>query len=208
MNQKGRRRNAMKSKVSSILRQNILSTALIFLLPLCLLTANAPAQTESRDLPGDDGEKIVVNVWASTPPNEAPGPPLSRDFVIAGLRAMTALREWQGQLATTIRNGYPLAEDGIAVYRDRSADRLTLAAVAASTNADRAALNELAHQHENLSQWSNELVDANRNLELAKLYMSPEALEEDSLFQKTVECANFLAPMLASGHLREDVMCR
>lgn len=188
---------------------------MVFLSALLLPTV-AVGQTEPQT--GDsfnDGSEgiIVVNVWASsTPPladaGQPSGPPLSKDFLTASLRTMTAFRQWQGHLTHTIRNGYPLAEHWIAAHRERAADRLILASLAASTDADRAALTELAKQYENLRQWSDSMVQANRKLDMAKFYMSPATLENDELFQKAAGCANFLAPMLASGHLREDSACR
>lgn len=203
--------NVMKSNDLKRFQPNILWLALVVLTFFLLLPAVVSAQTDSqnRDYASDDnGETIVVHVWAeSTPPGETNGPALSRDFVAAGLRTMTGLREWQRHLERTIRNGYPLEEESIGFLRERAADRLVLASLAAATNVDRAALYELSNQYDNLRQWSDGLVAANRNLELAQLYMSPSALENDELFQKAVGCANFLAPMLASGHLRQDAAC-
>jgi hypothetical protein len=181
-----------------------------FFLPGTVIAQTDPQTSEAFD-DGIEGV-IVVNVWASsTSPladsSDVQGPPLSKGFLAASLRTMTAFRQWQGHLSHTIRNGYPLAEHWIAAHRERAADRLILASLAASTDADRAALNELAKQFENLRRWSDSMVQANRKLDMAKFYMSPATMENDELFQKAAGCANFLAPMLASGHLREDSSC-
>lgn len=205
----------MTNAIRSASRLDILVVAFMVLLSVLLLPAAAVGQTQQQTGESfNDGSEgvIVVNVWASsTPPladtGELQGPPLSRSFVEASLRTMTAFRQWQGHLTHTIRNGYPLPEHWIAGHRERAADRLILASLAASTDADRAALNELAKQYENLRRWSDSMIQANRRLDMAKFYMSPSALENDELFQKASGCASFLAPMLASGHLRESSSC-
>jgi hypothetical protein len=41
----------------------------------------------------------------------------------------------------------------------------------------------------------------------ASKYMSPDALENDALFQKILSCAHFLTPVLASGKFQDDPSC-
>jgi hypothetical protein len=48
--------------------------------------------------------------------------------------------------------------------------------LAASTDPDRTALQELAANYDDLRRWSAQLVEANRKLDMAKYYMSPTAL--------------------------------
>ena len=162
----------------------------------------------------DDGrpDVIVVDIWdASTPAtdfSEAAGPALSREFAVAALRALTSMREWQQHLATTIRTSFPLSECRIADDRDKAADSLRLAALAASTEPDRTALRELAVNYDDVSRWSAEMVETNRNLDMAKYYVSPTSLDDDELYQKAATCENFLAPMFVSLRLAEDSACR
>lgn len=170
--------------------------------------------TPDETKPGnnDHPEVIVVDVWdASTPATgslKAAGPLLSRDFAVAALKALTSLREWQQQLANAIRKGYPVPEYWIAYYRERAADSLALAAVAATTGPDRTALQELAVNYGDLREWSGQIVEANRNLDMAKYYMSSTALDDDALFQKAAKCESFLAPMFVSLRPGEDPACR
>jgi len=188
--------NGLK-KTSSLIWLSAIILALLLLLP-----ASAFAQSASD-------ETVVVNVVAESPDSaETAGPALSKGFVVASLQAMSAMRDWQNHLTYMIRNGYPLAEQWISEDTNRASDRLLLAAQAAQTTADRSALTELNNQYRNLEQWSDSIIEAKQRLQLAQLYMSPAALDGDSLFQKTVECANFLTPMLASGRLRQSVTCQ
>jgi hypothetical protein len=172
------------------------------------LAETAAAQVgQARSDPLDDSEgKIAVTVWA---PADMPAEQqLSQGFAGAGLRATTLLREWRRRIAYNIRIGLPLCESCIAVDRDQAADAVRLATLSASKDADRTALQELLKLFENLQRWSDALVEDNREWDLGRYYMSPTALNDDPLFEKSAECAQFLAPMLASGRLAEDRSCQ
>jgi len=162
---------------------------------------------QTRSDPVDDSEgKIVINVWA--PADTATEQQLSQGFAAAGLRATTLLREWQRHIAYNIQIGLPVYESCIAVDRDQAAEALRLATLLASKDADRTALQELVNLFENLQRWSDALVEDLREWDLGRYYASPTALNDDPLFQKSAECARFLAPMLASGRLEEDRSCQ
>ena len=191
------------------MRPNRLCRAILIWISLLALTEIAAARDErsgGSDRRDSGKETIVVNVWAAadSPSEER----LSRDFVVAGLRATTSLREWQRRIASNIQIHLPLCEPCIAVVSDQAADALRLATLAASTDADRAALQQLASLFDNLRGWSDSLVEGNRNWDLGSYYMSPTALADDPLFKKSEQCARFLAPMLASGQLAEDRSCQ
>jgi len=106
--------------------------------------------------------------------------------------------------------GFPLG-GGFWVETDFEAidDALRMAALAATNDADRQALQELANQANRLRDWFGWLIDQNRNLRLANYYISPEPLDNDERFQNTASCTRFLLSMLASGRLQEeDRSCR
>jgi hypothetical protein len=170
-------------------------------------TAAAPDERSSQGDRRETGkDPIVVNVWAAadTPSEER----LSRDFAAAGLTATASFREWQRRIAFNIQLHLPLCEPCLAVDGDRAAEDLRLAALAAATDADRAALQQLLNLADNLRRWSDALVKDNRNWDLGRYYMSPTALTDDPLFKKSEQCAKFLGPMLASGRLAEDRSCQ
>ena len=193
-------------------RKMLLAGAVLILALLGAGTAGAQTAPSS----GNSGPllegSIIVYVWEAAPafteaPGEALDPRLSRELASSGLEAMSVLRQWQGHLTYSIRNGYPLSEAWVTMDRERADLALQQAALTASTDADRIALRMLVNQFENLKQWSDGLLEANRSMRLASYYMSPAGLDNDSLFQKTAACGNFLGPMLSSGRLADHPAC-
>lgn len=204
----------MKNIEPKILRANA-----AFLMAACiaaLLVLAVPGKAGAQAAPQTSGlleGSIVVYVWEQATPAPADDfgkeldQRLSRDLASSGLEAMSALRQWQGHLAYSIRNGYPISEAWVAIDRERADMVLQQATLRVSTNADRYALRLLVNQFESLKQWSDELLEANRNMRLANYYMSPAGLDNDVLFQKAAACGNFLGPMLASEFLLDHPAC-
>jgi hypothetical protein len=156
----------------------------------------------------NNNEENSARVSSDPATREQPGAArLSRNFAAAGLRATDLLRDWQQHIAYTFQNGYPLSELSIGLDHDRAADALRLAQLEASSDADRAALEQLHNLFESLQRWSDELIEDKKNLRLAPYYMSPAELNDDAQFKKNAECAGFLARMLASGRLAEGATC-
>jgi len=159
--------------------------------------------------------RIVLNLPPSTastsealaPPTQADASGLSRDFMRAGMEAIALMREWASPLAYAIQNGYPVAENSVAGYRDQAEQGLRLASVAAVTDADRGALQLLTNEFEAVKEWSSKLVEARKSMNAAQYVMSATALRDDPLSQKIVACGRFLAPMLASGNIQDDPSC-
>jgi hypothetical protein len=194
----------IRSNAIGVNRSNVIEVALIIAL---MFLTSLGARAQSTNAPSDDA--ISANVAAAdSAALDVGGPALSKGFVVASLQAMGAMRDWQGHLAYMIRNGYPLAEQWLEEDSNRASDLVELAAQAATTRGDRSAIIELNNQYQNLQQWNDYIVDSKRNMQLANLYMTPNGLAGDALFQKTVSCANFLTPMLASGRLSESVSCQ
>ena len=193
-------------------RKMLLAGAVLMLVSLGTATAGAQtAPSSSNAGPLLEGS-IIVYVWEAAPAfaegsGEALDPRLSRGLASSGLEAMNVLRQWQGHLTYSIRNGYPLSDAWVTMDRERADYALQQAALTSSTDADRIALRMLVNQFESLKQWSDGLLEANRNMRLAAYYMSPAGLDNDALFQKTAACGNFLGPMLASGFLSDHSAC-
>jgi hypothetical protein len=144
---------------------------------------------------------------APAPPTQADDPGLSRDFMRSGMEAIALMREWASPVAYAIQNGFPVAENSVAGYRDQAEKGLRLASVAAVTDADRGALQLLTNEFEAVREWSNKLVEARKSMNTAQYTMSATALLDDPLSQKIVACGRFLAPMLASGNIQDDPSC-
>ncbi len=131
----------------------------------------------------------------------------SRSFMAAGIEALASMREWGSTLVVTIRNGFPLG-NAINPYRARAAEKVHLAAAAASTEADRSGLELLRRELNNVQAWSDKLVKARNSMSAANLTMSENAMQEDPMFQSALQCGQFLAQMLANGSFQDAGACR
>jgi hypothetical protein len=144
---------------------------------------------------------------ASTSATSAPtpaNPGFSKAFLKAGIEAMSLVREWHSALANAIQNGFPLAESWLSGYRIQAQAGLRLASVAASTDSDQSAAQLLNNEFENMKTLSSNYVAARQSLD----YIAPDALANDALNQKIVNCGHSLAAMAASGQFVDDGSCQ
>jgi len=139
---------------------------------------------------------------ASTSPAADPG--LSRGFLRAGIEAMSLVREWHSALGSAIKNGFPISASWLAGYRGQATAALRLATVAVSTDSDRSAIQLLTNAYNFMDSLSNQYVAARQSLD----YISPDALANDPLDQKLVNCGHSLAAMVASGQFVDDGSCQ
>ena len=140
-------------------------------------------------------------------PKEASPAALSPGFAAAALNAANTLKFTERRIANSIKMGFPLGEFWIQTDFDSIDESLRLAALSATNEADRRALQQLESQTQRLRLWSDWLINQNREMRLADYYISPSPLKNDERFQNTVTCTNFLLSMLASGRLAEDSSC-
>lgn len=159
-----------------------------------------------------DAWKVRVDVWSSSKavdakPKEADPATLSRGFAGAALNAATRLKFTERRIANSIKMGFPLGEFWIQTDFDSIDDSLRLAALSASNDADRQALQQLETQTQHLRLWSDWLIQQRQELRLADYYISSSPLDNDEKFQNTVACTNFLMSMLASGRLADESSC-
>ena len=148
---------------------------------------STPATEESANAPGQSG--------------------LSRDFMKAGIEEIALLREWASPMANAINNGYPIAEQWVNNYREQAANGLRMASVAATTDADRNALQLLTNEFDGVRKWSDKLVEAQKSMNTAKYSMSPDTLRNEPQSQKLIACWHFLGSMLGSGTFQDDSSC-
>ena len=142
---------------------------------------------------------------AAAPSTNSSGTPgLSRGFLKAGIEAMSLVREWHSALANAIQNGFPIAENWLSGYRIQAAAGLRLASVAASTDSDQSALQLLNAEFENMKTLSSNYVAKRQALD----YIAPDALTNDDLNQKIINCGHSLAAMAASGQFVDDGSCQ
>ena len=154
--------------------------------------------------PAPNTASAVASVGSPTQNDDSS---LSRDFMRAGMEAIAQMREWASPLSYAIQNGYPVTENWVAGYRDQAAHALSLASVAAATDADRRALQLLTNEFDAVRQWSDKLVEARNSMNAGQYALSAGALRNDPQSQKIVACGRFLAPMLASGNVQDDPSC-
>jgi len=164
-------------------------------------------------------DRIVLSLPASSmtpPPAEPPAEQpdsqahdsgLSREFMRTGIEEIATMREWASTLAYAIENAYPITDESVANYRERAARDLRLASAAASTEADRNALQLLTHEFETVRDWSNKLVQERKSMDTAKYAMSENALRDDPISRKIVTCGHFLATMFGSGSFEDNPSC-
>ena len=129
---------------------------------------------------------------------------LSKGFLKAGIEAMSMVREWHSALANAIQNGFPIAENWLASYRNQAATALRLASVATSTDSDQNAYQLLSNEFNNMKALSNQYVATRQSLD----YIAPDALASDPLNQKVVNCGHSLAAMAANGQFVDDGSCQ
>ena len=97
-----------------------------------------------------------------------------------------------------------LTEDWIAGFRGQAQQNLRLASVAASTESDRNAERLLTNEFNNMKKLSDRFVEANRS----RTYVSPNALDNDPLNQKILNCGHALAAMAANNLFVDDGSCQ
>ena len=144
---------------------------------------------------------------ASAPPPSSGGSAFSKSFIKAGIEFMSVIREWRSAMANALQNGYPVTAAWVSNYRSQAKQNLSLASVAASTDSDQQAQQLLTYELQNMDQWSNKVLEARKNMDTAK-YMSPDALSNDPLFQKILNCAHSLASMASTGQFEDDGSCQ
>ncbi len=142
---------------------------------------------------------------AAAPPSNPPAiPGLSRGFRTAAIEAMSVVREWHSALANAIRNGFPINGGWLAGYRSQAVEALRLTSVAESTDSDRSALQLLTNGFNFMDQLSNQYLAARQSLN----YISPDALKNNPLDQKLINCGHSVASMVASGQFVDDGSCQ
>jgi hypothetical protein len=143
---------------------------------------------------------------AATPmstPAPASNPGFSKGFLNAAIEQGATLREWHAALASAIQNGYPVTVAALAPYRAQATTNLRLASAAVSSDSDRSAYHLLSNLFQNMVKLTDKYVAARANL----TYISPDALENDSLNKRLVTCGHLLGAMAASGQFMDDGSC-
>jgi hypothetical protein len=133
-------------------------------------------------------------------------PKLSRDFSSAAISALAAMREWRVAVRAMILYGLAVSETWVQAYHQQSMDALQQAAVVASTDADKNALQVLRNEADMMTSWANQ-VEADRQQLNGEKVVDPNALKDDPALAKIQKCSQFLNSMVLSGFFNDDPTC-
>jgi hypothetical protein len=151
------------------------------------------------------GNQIVLTLSpsnASTSTTAARG--FTGEFLRAGIEQMSVIREWRSTLISAVQRGYPITGEWMTSFSDRAQHNLRLVSLAASTESDKNAFQLLTNEFNNMKQLSDRFVDANNS----RTYMRTDAVENDPLDRRILNCGHSLAAMAASGQFADDGSCR
>ena len=142
------------------------------------------------------------------PPSTAPQNPegMSKDFQKIAVFTLAEMREWKGAISTVVTSGIPVVGTWSQDYHDRGEAELMQAALAASTEPDRQALQLLQQQLTRLSEWADTVLGEREALN-ADRTINPNSLQNDQSLAKISKCGQFLSSMIVSGTFSNDSSC-
>jgi hypothetical protein len=132
---------------------------------------------------------------------------MSAEFMRSAVQALSIIKEWHTTLAHAIQRGAPGDGSRLVVFHDRAAEGLRLATVAASSSADQDALKVLNNHFNQVDSWTRKLIKERKAMSTGNYSMTPNALDNDSEYQKIVSCGSFLGKMLIEGRYSYDGAC-
>src|SRR3984957_17876993 len=107
------------------------------------------------------------------------------------LHGVPASREWRSALQTAVQYGFPSSEGWVNPYSGPATSSVRQASVAASTESDRNAAQLISRELDHMQQLSDKMVSARKKM----TYIAPDALANDPLARKILNCAHSLAAM-------------
>ena len=127
----------------------------------------------------------------------------TKEFLRAAIEYMSAIREWRRTLINAIQRGFPVTGDWMNTLSNEAQYHLKFVSVAASSEDDRKALQLLTNELSNMRKLSDRFVEANKS----RIYVAPNALENDPLDQKILNCAHSLSAMAANNQFVDEGYC-
>ena len=138
----------------------------------------------------------------AAPPPQQQG--LSKEFLNAGIEAMSQVREWHAALKNAVEHSYPLGADWLGSFRAQAQQALRLAGVAASTDQDRKAFQLLTNEFNNMNKLSDKYLQMTANMN----YIAPDAIANDPLDARLIACGHSLASMASTRQFVDDGSCQ
>src|SRR5579862_3078518 len=140
------------------------------------------------------GDQITLTLHGPSS-GESGSQGFSQGFLSAAIEAMSEIREWRSALESAVRYGFPTNADWVNSYRGAATSSVRQASVAANTESDRNASQLIVKELDHMQQLSDKMVSARKKM----TYIAPNALENDPLDKKIMNCARSFEGMLASG---------
>jgi hypothetical protein len=154
-----------------------------------------------------EANQISLTIPTSVPPEAQETPEvMSKEFQKIAVFTLAEMREWKGAIGTVITSGMPVAGTWSQDYHDRIEADLMQAALAASTEPDRQALQLLQHEFELLTDWADKVLGERQALNAART-IDPNSLRNDQTLAKITKCGQFLSSMIVSGIFSDDSSC-
>jgi hypothetical protein len=154
-----------------------------------------------------NGNQIVLALPGTTASAPAPAPPapgFSKNFVTAGIEAMSEIREWRAALKSAIERNYSLTGGWLENNRAQAQQALRLASLAVNTASDKSAFPFLTNEFNNMSALSDKYFQMSSSM----TYVDPSSLDSDPLNQKITTCAHSLASMATANQFIDDGSCQ
>ena len=127
----------------------------------------------------------------------------SKHFLQAAIEEMAVIREWRSTLVQAVRQEMPVTEAWVASSYAEAQKNLRLVSLAVVTEADRNAFQLLTNELSNMKKLSDRFAEANKT----RTYVRTDALENDPLDKRILNCAHSLATMAANNQFIDDGSC-
>jgi hypothetical protein len=158
----------------------------------------------SLTIPGPPPSAAPQTPPSSTVPQTPEG--MSKDFQKIAVFTLAEMREWKGAIGGVVTSGIPVVGTWSQDYHDRGEADLMQAALAASTEPDRQALQLLQQQFTRLTEWADTVLGEREALN-ADRTIDPNSLQKDQSLAKISQCGQFLSSMIVSGTFSNDSSC-
>jgi hypothetical protein len=131
---------------------------------------------------------------------------ITRDFAAAAIAELAEMREYRGTIRAMITYGLAVSDAWAQQYQEQVLVGLRQAEVAATTDADRNALQLLHNEADKLNTWAGGVYSARQALNGAST-VDPNALQNDQALAKIRSCGQFLNSMIVSRTFTDDPVC-
>jgi hypothetical protein len=149
------------------------------------------------------GNQIVLTLPPSNANTTTAAQGFTREFLRASIEQMSVIREWRSTLIGAVQREIPITDEWMTSFSDRAQHNLRLVSLAASTESDKNAFQLLTNEFNNMKQLSDRFVDANKS----RTYTRTDAVENDPLDRRILNCGHALVAMAASGQFVDDGSC-